>query len=171
MSQYYAKNGERYIPVYESPGRTKQSFKDQCDVNKIIKRAAQAGGLSHVQKYDKAVYGEFDGEFDLLTASVRIKKAEAIFNELPAEVRKEFNHNALDFVAFAGHPDNADKLEELIPAIAEPGAYFANPVKRFGQGAGLATPPSQTPAAASSPATASPPPSEGDSAPSGASDA
>ena len=54
-------------PEYND-GRTKQSFKEETDVNRIIQRAQQVGGLAHVQKYPEAVYGEFSGEMDLLTA-------------------------------------------------------------------------------------------------------
>ena len=123
--------------------KTKQGFKDQCDINKILKKAEIQGGLSHVEKYPEAVYGEFDGTMDLLTARSRLDKANAIFQELPAEVRGEFGHDALKFVAFANQPENVGKLAELIPAIAEPGSYFPNPVKKGGQGAGLATAPSE----------------------------
>jgi hypothetical protein len=130
---------EALSPVYERPGRTKQSFKDSTDVNKILDKASRLGGISHVQKYDKAIYGEFDQEFDLLTARERIMAADKIFMELPAEVRSEFGNDSLAFVKFAGDPANNDKLEQLIPAIAEPGKYFPNPVKAGGQGAALAT--------------------------------
>ena len=33
-------------PLEYNDGRTKQAYKDQCDINRIIKRAAVKGGLS-----------------------------------------------------------------------------------------------------------------------------
>lgn len=162
MSMYKRLTGEDIpAPVYND-GVTKQSFKDQCDINKILKKAEVSGGLSHVMKYDKAVYGEFDGEFDLLTAHERIAKAETIFNDLPAEVRREFQHNALEFVKFAADPANNDRLVELIPQIAEPGRYFPNSVQRFGKGAGAATAPEEAKPAETSTASSEPsaPPAE-----------
>lgn len=155
MSLYYKAHGKRYIPEYND-GRTKQSFKDQCDINKILKKAQKAGSLAHVQKYEKAVYGEFNGEFDLLTAQNQIIRANEIFQDLPSEVRREFGNDALKFVQFAGDPANNEKLEELLPALAEPGAYFPNPVKAGGQGAGAATAPADPPPAASSGSPAAP---------------
>lgn len=143
MSKYYRDHGEYYFPEYEEPGRTKQSFKDECDVNLILKRAQRKGGLAHVEKYPQEVYGEFNQDMDLLTAHSRIAKANEIFNELPSEVRSEFGNDALAFVQFAGAPENQGKLEELIPAIAEPGRYFPNTYKRGGQGAGAATAPAE----------------------------
>ena len=95
--------------VYDD-GRTKQSFKDQCDINKILKKAMRTGSIAHLQKYPEATYGEFDGEFTLLEAHGRIARANQIFAELPSEIRREFNNDALAFVSFAGNPENNDKL-------------------------------------------------------------
>lgn len=127
-------------PKYKD-GRTKQAFKDQCDINKMLAKAQRTGSLAHLMKYPESTYGEFDGEFDLLTAQGRIQKAQGIFDELPSEIRNEFNNNALAFVKFAGDPANNEKLRELLPALAKPGSYFPNPVARGGQGAGAATAP------------------------------
>lgn len=146
MSIYTDEKGRRLTEIAKdySDGRTKQQFKSQCDINKILKRAEKAGGLAHVQKYPEAVYGEFDGEMDLLTARERIAKANDIFMDLPAEVRNEFDNDALKFTAFANDPANAGKLAQIIPAIAEPGSYFPNPVQRGGLGAGAATAPQES---------------------------
>lgn len=134
-------------PVW-GPSRTKQSFKDSADINKMLKKAQTHGSIEHLKKYPEAVYGEFDGDFDLLTAQERIKRANEIFADAPSEVRREFGNNALAFVQWAGNPENNDKLRELLPALAKPGSYFPNPVQRGGAGAGAATP---APGSASSP--------------------
>lgn len=119
-------------------GRTKQSFKDQCDINKILKKAAVKGGLSHVQKYDEAVYGEFDPNMDLFVARDRIARAEEIFMDLPAEVRREFDNDAIKFIQY-GKTVGMQKLIEEIPAIAEPGQHFPNPIRRSESAAGATT--------------------------------
>lgn len=147
------KTGNPTKKDYEDSARTKQTFKDSCDINKILKKAQVKGGLAHVQKYDEAVYGEFDPSLDLFVARDRIAQAEVIFNDLPAEVRREFNNDALAFIEFAGGKSNAE-LVEAIPAIAEPGNYFPNPVRMGGQGAGAATAPTEAIAPTSAPAPA-----------------
>lgn len=152
-------------PLKYTDGRTKQAFKDQCDINKMLKKAQQTGSIAHIQKYPELIYGEFDGEFDLLTAHARIQRANEIFGELPSETRKEFDNNALEFVTWANNPENKGKLAELLPAIAEPGAYFPNPVQRGGQGAGAATAPAETPSRAAPDAAGDPPAKEGVSGP------
>lgn len=159
MSSYFAQNGKVFTPKYKD-GRTKQSFKDQCDINKMLKKAQTQGSIAHLQKYPEAVYGEFEG-IDLLTAHNRIVRANEIFADAPSEVRKEFDNNALKFAAWASNPENNSKLRELLPKLAEPGTYFPNPVKRGGTGAGVATPaPDVAPETPSEPAPA-------DAAPSG----
>ena len=67
--------------VYDD-GRTKQAFKDSTDINKIIAKAQKAGTLAHLQKYDKAVYGEFEN-YDLLEAYNKLNRANEIFADLP----------------------------------------------------------------------------------------
>lgn len=114
--------------VYDD-GRTKQAFKDATDIHKILAKAQKAGGIAHVLKYDKAVYGEFDG-YDLQEAYGLIERANSIFDDLPSEVRKEFANDALAFAKYASAPENIDRLAELIPAIAEPGRFMPNPVRR-----------------------------------------
>ena len=101
------------IPIREkdySDGRTKQAFKDSCDINKMLKKAQKSGSIAHLQKYPELVYGEFDGEFDLLTATQKIAKAGEIFAELPSEVRREFGNNAIEFVRFANDPENVGRM-------------------------------------------------------------
>lgn len=137
-------------PKYKD-GRTKQAFKDQCDINKMLAKAQRVGSIAHLNKYPEATYGEFDGEFTLLEAHGRIAKAEGIFSELPSEIRNEFNNDALAFVKFAGDPQNNEKLRDLLPALAKPGSYFPNPVTRGGQGAGAATAPDVNPEAGNPP--------------------
>lgn len=107
------------VPPDYSDGRTKQSFKDSCDINKILAKAQVAGSLSHFQKHG-AFYGDF-ADFDFLDAQVRLARGKEIFAELPSEVRREFDQDPAKFFAFANDPANAGKLVDLIPGIAKPG--------------------------------------------------
>ena len=70
---------QRVKPLEFKDGRTKQSFKDSTDINKILKKAQGGMSLAHLMKYPEAVYGEFNGDFDLLTAKRQIERADEIF--------------------------------------------------------------------------------------------
>lgn len=102
-----------------SDGRTKQSFKDECDINKILYRFAKTGTLSHVAKYG-GEYAEF-GEFNFHDAQNKLARGLEIFESLPGEIRREFGQDPARFFAFVNDPENADKLHTVLPGIAKPG--------------------------------------------------
>ena len=111
---------------YERPGRTKQSFKDSCDVEKIIKKMWKAGTLSHLERFE-GVYGDFSN-FDFLTAQNALVKAQGVFDALPAELKREFDQDPGKFFKFVNDPQNKGRLQEILPALAEPGRQnLANP--------------------------------------------
>ncbi len=120
-------HGKPYTPEYEKPGRTKQSFKDSCDVNKILKKAQKTGTISHLNKH-QATYGDLSG-FDFTEAQIQLAKAGEIFDDLPSEIRREFDNSPAKFFEFANDVDNVEKLGDLLPAIAEPGNFFPSPTK------------------------------------------
>ena len=148
--------------VVEQEVRTKQSFRDSSDVNKIIKKHSINVAQSHLMQFPEEFYGQFEG-FDLLEAHQKINKIGEAFDALPSEVRNEFGNNPFAFAGFVTDPANQGKLAELLPKLAEPAKYFPNPASRGGQGAGAAT----APKGASAPEGASPGVSEGDPQPSG----
>lgn len=117
------------IPLGEkdySDGRTKQAFKDECDINKILQKAQKAGSLSHLQRHG-AVYGDYADVPDLLTAHDRLKQGRKIYEELPSELRREF-HDMFEFFEYVNNPANAGDLRRLLPQLAEPGRQ--NPAVR-----------------------------------------
>ena len=106
------------------PGRTKQSFKDSTDINKILAKAQVTGSLSHFEKHG-AFYGDFaDMPTDPFEAREVLARGQAIFADAPSEVRAEFRNDPLAFFAFVNDPANSGRLEELLPAIAKRGKYF-----------------------------------------------
>lgn len=119
---------ESLVEIAEQELRTKQSFADSCDVNKILKKAQQTGVISHYEMH-KRQYGDFES-FDFLEASLKITKGREIFEALPSEVRNEFGNSPAAFFSYVNDPENKLNLDKLLPAIAEPGAFFPNPVKR-----------------------------------------
>ena len=120
-------------------GRTKQSFKDSTDINMILARAARGETISHLNKYE-AVYGDYTDIPDLLTANERLQKAQAIFDELPSELRREFKNSVSEFFAYVNDPANMDDLERKLPALAKPGQQLPEPRRTPERMAGLEDP-------------------------------
>lgn len=141
--------------------RTHDAFKDQCDINKILEKAQQTGAVSHLSKY-KETYGDYS-DYDFFTHERMLREGNAIFSDLPSEMRKEFNNNPQEFFDFVNKPDNADRLHVLFPKLAEPGKYFPDVSPSSPPGA-LKAPPEQQPEAAkpaSAPAAPPAAPAEG----------
>ena len=94
--------------------RTKQSFKEECDINKIVDRAAKAGVLQDVLRLpDPANYLDVSSAPDFLSAQNLIIKARSQFDALPAKVRNRFQNDPSAFLAFASDPKNKEGMREL----------------------------------------------------------
>ncbi len=105
-------------PKYKD-GRVKQSFKDETDINKILKRAQKTGTISHMNKYEGS-YGDF-ANFDFFEAQIMLTKGREIFDALPSEIRNEFGQSQGAFFNYVNDPVNKDRLTELLPGLAAPG--------------------------------------------------
>lgn len=100
------------------PSRTQQNFKDQCDINRIVKQYGVTGvvPVTTAQSLPEAFYGVTDYH----TSLNMIKAADAAFNGLPAEVRARFKNDPGAFVDFAVDPANLDDMISLGLAPAKP---------------------------------------------------
>jgi len=146
-------NGRLVQPTYKD-GRTKQSFKDETDINKILHRAQKAGTMSHLEKY-QGTYGDF-AEFDFLEANLQLTKGREVFDALPSEIRNEFKGSPAAFFDYVNDPKNINDLTKKLPMLAAPGRQN---IDLSGK-----TPPDEelAPQAADLPADASPPPAKPD---------
>ncbi len=106
-------------------GRTKQSFKDECDIQKIMARADKAGTISHLEKF-QGVYADFS-DFDFQLQTQQLTRGREIFDELPAELRQEFGQSPAKFFAYVNDPANKDELRNKLPGLAAPGRQLVNP--------------------------------------------
>lgn len=109
MSMYG--RGVRRPVVVCGPGRTKQEFKDECDVNNIIRRYTRDGFLAHVAQgvprfLDVSEVGDFRQAID------QVRAATAFFEGLPAKVRAKFKNDPTKFIDEAGQMTR-DELREL----------------------------------------------------------
>lgn len=100
-------------------GRTKQCFKDECDIQKIMARADKAGTISHLEKF-QGVYADYS-DVDFFEMTQILTKGREVFDELPAELRQEFGQSPAKFFAYVNDPKNKDDLLKKLPALAKPG--------------------------------------------------
>lgn len=103
-------------------GRTKQSFKDQCDINCILRNYDKTGLITHVNDAT-ARYGDFTEVNEYQDSLNLVIEADRAFSELPSHVRKRFGNDPGAFFEFATDPDNFDQMVELglaNPPVVEP---------------------------------------------------
>ena len=95
----------------EDGSRTKQAFKEECDINTILKRFNVTGQLpvSPLQPQ----YGDFSGVFDYQTALNAVIEAQESFNALPATLRNRFANDPAAFVDFCSDESNREEMVRL----------------------------------------------------------
>lgn len=109
--------------------QTKQEFKEECDINEIIRRWTKTGQLPPPRGIPQ--YGDFSNVTDYTAAMRSIESADEAFSELPAYMRSRFNNNAGELLDFLADSDNTAEAIELglIPAPGQtPRAETSPPV-------------------------------------------
>jgi len=100
-----------YAMTEFSPSITKQEFADESDINTIMARYQVTGTVP--QNPDRQpFYVDAVDIPDYMEAQNILIGARDSFAALPAKVRREFDNDPAQFVAFANDPANADKLAE-----------------------------------------------------------
>lgn len=90
---------------------TEQHHKDQCDVNKIIKKYDKTGLIDHVSKLE-ARYGDMTGA-DFKSAMDLVTNVQSEFDQFPAEIRKRFDNSPEKYLAFMENPENRKQAIDL----------------------------------------------------------
>lgn len=103
---------ERSFAPIAGASRTRQEFKDECDINSIMRRYQKTGILTHTASRAPKYVDFGDGVPDFQTAMNMMLEAEAAFMQLPAVVRKRFENDPQEFVAYAADEANLPQLRE-----------------------------------------------------------
>lgn len=99
--------------------RTDQSFKDECDINKLLARY-QETGLEVASRMDPARYMDTTG-YEFQSAMNIIANANEMFMELPSEVRLTFKNDPGMFLDYVQNPDHLPQLRKWGLAIERKG--------------------------------------------------
>jgi len=102
----------RLVKRFLKPSLTKQEFKEECDINVLMKRY-QKTGLFPQHPGASPRYVSNIGAPDFLEAQNLILQARSEFSALNAELRKRFDNDPSKFLAFVNDPANADELIKL----------------------------------------------------------
>lgn len=115
----------RVQSVPEGETRTKQSFKDTTDINRIMSSYKRTGLVSHVSP-GGARYEDLPDAFDFHEAASRVVLANQAFQALPARLRDRFGNEPGPLLAFLQDVKNRDEaialglIERPVSPVADP---------------------------------------------------
>ena len=95
----------------EDASLTQQHFKDECDINNILRQFNVTGLLPENTLSPR--YGDFTGISDYHSALNQVIAAEDEFMRLPANIRARFNNDPAQLIDFLEKSDNKDEAIKL----------------------------------------------------------
>lgn len=107
-----ARSRPRVQKNFTGKSRTKQSFRDECDINHML-ATYQKGGRSPVINPYPAQYGDFSGVPDFHSALNQVNEAQAAFADLPSGVRARFQNDPGQLLEFIDNDENIPEAIEL----------------------------------------------------------
>ena len=122
---WYREHDRVYTPI-DGESLTESYHKDDCDINRIMKKFETTGVIEHARQFG-GQYGDFMGAGDYHAAMNSILAAQEMFDTVPAKLRARFGNDPAAFLEFVQDPENADQLVEL--GLANPAAQESAPEK------------------------------------------
>lgn len=114
------KNGTVRVSTKNSEkSLTQQQFKDECDINNIMRKYSDTGQFTHLTQ-KTGMYADFSNIQDYQTMLDTVRYADEAFNTLPAQIRARFRNNPGDLLEFLQDPKNEPEAIALGLAIAKP---------------------------------------------------
>jgi len=90
---------------------TKQSFKDECDINTIMSRYQSTGELPDLREVAPQ-YLDATG-FDFQAMQNQLVEAQSLFDALPSKIRSRFANDPGEFLAFVSDSSNHSELQSM----------------------------------------------------------
>lgn len=107
----YSEKVKQVLTDFE-PTRTKQSQKDECDINNILKKYKRTGVISAKIK-ENPLYGDYSTVTDFRDSVEIILKAQNQFDALPSHIRERFANSPEKFLVFCHDEKNVDEMVKL----------------------------------------------------------
>lgn len=110
---YYLDGADmRHPAIHCGPGLTKQSFKDDCDINVILDRYIRNETIPS-QANGQPFYGDVSEVTGYREALAIIHDATQLFMQYPAKLRERFMNDPAKFVEFMNDESNREEAIRL----------------------------------------------------------
>lgn len=146
----------RHTMTFATLGRTKQSFKDECDINLIMKRYERTGVIDFINPRT-SFYSDCP-DLDFQAAMQLVKDAKDRFAALPSNVRDRFGNDPGKLLQFLSDPSNREEAIKLGLVATQGGQGGSAPQEG---GAARQGPPIQSSEGSKAPPSPVPPPAQG----------
>lgn len=113
-SRYNFKKGKQIINT--EPSKTKQSFKEESDINNIMKKFMERGVLPQMIQKDPK-YGDYAQVGTYQESLNTVLKAQEQFDALPSHLRDRFLNEPAKFLEFTADKNNLEEMYKLGLAI------------------------------------------------------
>lgn len=94
------------------PSRTQKQFKEQADINNIMRKYEKTGQITHVAKR-RGFYADVSQYLDYQQMLEKIQQADDAFMAMSASVRKKFDNDPRKLIAFLADANNKEEAIEL----------------------------------------------------------
>lgn len=91
---------------------TKSEFQDDTDVNLLVARWKKTGILPQTRDQTASIFGDFSAVPSRAEMHDLVLNAHDAFDQLPADVRKEFNNDPRTFLSACEHPSGVALLKK-----------------------------------------------------------
>ena len=106
-------NSDVFATVVDPLSLTKQSFKDECDINNLVSRWQQSGSVGSSFNSNSGMFADVSEVPDYHTALNIVLSAQKAFSDLPSPVRDRFKNDPGEFLSFFSDPANHDEAVSL----------------------------------------------------------
>ena len=106
------------IKFDQNDGRTQQHQKDECDINLIIQRHTPEQ-IALMATQNEGQYGDATS-VDYHAAQNIIANANSMFNDLPSEIRSQFDNDPAAFLDFTSNEENYAEMRKMGIMSPEP---------------------------------------------------
>lgn len=96
-----------------SKSLVQQDFKDEADINVLVRRFTDVDLMPGARDKMQATYGDFTNIPDFFEANLIVSEANEAFMALPATIREDFDNDPGKFLAWCSDPNNRDQMREL----------------------------------------------------------
>ena len=106
-------HGDKTIVYNDDPSLTQQHFKDDVDINVMVKRFGIGDGAIPPAALNPRHFGDFTDAVDFREALDRTRAAQEHFDALPADLRDRFRNDPVRLFNWINDPKNDDEAVAL----------------------------------------------------------